>query len=223
MALTTTINDTELQRDVLNELEWKPSVNAAEVGVSVNNGVVTLTGHISSYAEKWAAEKAALRVHGVRAVANELDVKLPGTSRRTDQDIALSAVNALKANISVPDQQIKVTVENGWVTLDGEVEWRYQKSAAEDAVRYLPGVIGVTNLVQVKPRVSPTDLKSRIEEALKRRAELDAKHITVEVDGGKVTLRGTVHSWAEREAAETEAWSAPGVSSVMNLIEVEPV
>ena len=167
--------DSELQRDVLDELKWEPSVDAAHLGVAVKDGIVTLTGHVASYVQKYAVERAAKRVFGVRAVANELDVKLPGSRRRTDEDIAAAAVNALKSNLSIPSNRIKVIVSDGLVKLEGEVEWQFQKDAAARAVRYLPGVIGVTNLIIVMPRVAPSEIKAKIEDALKRSAETNAQ------------------------------------------------
>jgi osmotically-inducible protein OsmY len=211
----------QLQRDVQDELKWEPSLDEAGIGVSVHDGVVTLNGHVLSYSERTAAEKAAKRVFGVHAVANDLVVKLPGGRERDDTDIAEAALRALRWHTSIPEEQIKVVVSNGWVTVEGEVEWFYQKQAAYDAVRHLTGVKGVSNNIDIKPRVNAVQVKDKIEQALRRSAEVDAKRITVEVHEGRVILRGTVRSWAEREDAESAAWAAPGVSDVESHVKVE--
>jgi osmotically-inducible protein OsmY len=224
-AAAMTRNDEQIQREVLEELKWDARVQPNEVGVTVKDGVVTLTGWVDSFAKKWAAERAAHRVRGVVAVANDIEVRLPSAAERNDADIAAAATRALEWDALVPIEKIEVTVSKGWVTVRGEVEWEFQRRAAERAVRRLSGVRGVTNLVTVRPRVQPsaTELRRKIEEALIRSVETDAEKLSVDVDGGKVILKGTVHSWMEREEAERVAWSAPGVTSVDNRITIAPV
>lgn len=212
--------DAQLREDIQSELAWDPSFDAANIGVIVKDGVVTVTGHLASFAEKYAVECAVQRVHGVKAVAVEIAVKLPFDNERTDADIATAAERALEWNVLVPDNKIHPMVEKGWLTLNGEVDWEYQRRAAEGAVRNLLGVRGVSNLVKVTPKVRPADVEKKIHDALARQAEREAKHVAVAVNGSQVTLRGKVHSWAERNAVQGAAWAAPGVSLVVNDLAV---
>ena len=212
----------ELETKVLDELEWEPRVRAADIGVAVNDGVVTLTGFADSYAEKLASEEAVKRVADVRGIANEVVVRLPAFRERTDTDIARAAVNGLEWDVFVPHNSVKVTVENSWVTLDGEVERQFQKHAAENAVCRLAGVKGVRNLISIKPQASAMQIHADIERALKRSAEVDAQSIVVETRlGGKVILRGSVRSFVEQQEAERVAWDAPGITDVDNQILIE--
>jgi len=221
MAVTTeTRTDAQIHSDVLAELKWEPRVRPNEIGVAVKNGVVTLTGWVDSYVKKWAAEDAAHRIRGVKAVANDIEVRLSTSAERTDADLAAAVVRALEWDAFVSADKLDVTVSKGWVTLKGEVEWQYQKQEVERVIRRLAGVVGVTNLITVKPRITASELKEKIEKALVRSAETDANRITVDVDGDAVILKGTVRSWAERQAAERAAWAAPGVASVDNRITI---
>jgi osmotically-inducible protein OsmY len=211
-----------LQRNVLDELDWDPTVNAAQIGVTVEDGIITLTGTVDSYADKIAAERATKRVLGVQGIANDLHVKLPQHTQRSDTDIVKAVLNALEWDIRIPRDRITVTVKDAWVTLEGEVEWNFERDEAVRVVRPLKGVVGVSNLITVKPRVKSVDVRAKITEALKRNAEVDAQKVVVAVDGSKVTLSGTVRSFAERDDAEHAAWAAQGVAKVQNLIDVEP-
>jgi osmotically-inducible protein OsmY len=214
--------DTELQQDVMNELKWEPTIKAAEIGVAVKDGVVTLSGYVDSYVKKLAAERAAARVFGVRAVVEEIEVRLPGSLKRSDEDVAGAVANVLEWNVLVPHDRVKVQVQDGLVTLSGEVDWGYQKFAAEEAVRYLMGVVWFNNQITVKPPVKPMDTKDKIESAFRRNAMLDARRITVETRGSCVILSGSVRSWGERAEAQWAAWAAPGVSEVENNIIISP-
>ena len=215
------MSDTQLRKDILDELDYEPSVKATNIGVAVENDVVTLTGHVSSYAEKIAAEQAVRRVKGVRAIAQEIEVRFPSDKKTGDDEIAKRALDILRWSL-VPSDAVKLTVQNGLIRLSGEVEWQYQKRSAEDTVRKLSGIVGVINDIKIKPLVSVPDVKQKIEDALKRSAEVEARAIRVTVrDGGNIVLEGKVHDWLERDAVENAAWSAPGVTTVQDLLSFE--
>jgi osmotically-inducible protein OsmY len=212
--------DEQIQKDVMEQLKFEPNTSSASIGVSVDSGIVTLSGYVNNYIQKWEAENAARKVAGVKAVVEDLKVKLLGGEERTDEAIARAALNALEWNASVPDGRIKLLVRDGWVTITGNVDWQYQRDAAFDAVSSLKGVVGVSNELAVRPKVKPGDIKSKIESAMQRHALLDSKRIKVSSEGDKVVLSGTVHSWQEKQEAQWAAWSAPGVCDVDNRISV---
>jgi osmotically-inducible protein OsmY len=215
-------SDSEIERDVKEELQWDPDLDATDIAVAVKNGVVTLAGFVKSYTDKYEAEAAAKRVAGVAAVANDLEVRMPSVDERPDPEIARDAVAAIKSQLPISSEHIKLVVKGGWVTLEGQVEWQYQKNAAENAVRRIKGVKGVSNLIVLKPRAQPAEIKNKILDAFRRNAELDANRIQIETNGSEVILKGTVRSWIEREEAERVAWSAPGVTKVEDRIVVSP-
>lgn len=212
----------DLKEEVLNALDWEPSIDAGEIDVAVEENIVTLRGRVGSYAQKRAAERVTLGVYGVKGVANDLEVVLAPVYERTDTDIAQAALEALKWNAVVPRDRVTVTVSNGWVTLNGALDWQYQKDAADRTVSNLAGVTSVTNDIVIQRRVSTTDVQSKIEEAFRRSAEIDARRINVSAQNGQVTLTGNVHSWTERQEATRAAWAAPGVTQVTDRLTVVP-
>ncbi len=214
------MQDKTLRQDIIDELDFEPSIDAAHIGVAVDNGVVTLTGHVSTYAEKMKIESVVMRVKGVKGIAEEIEVRIAGANRTADDEIAKRALNMLKWTNAIPADAVKVKVQDGWVTLSGSLEWQYQKRAASESVENLSGVTGVSNKIEIKPRATVSDVKRRIEEALKRDAELDASSIRVNVQDSKVTLEGKVNAWSDRQIAERAAWSAPGVAFVDDRITV---
>lgn len=212
--------DLQLREDILDELMWEPMLRPSEIGVTVKDGIVTLSGYVSDYSKKLAAEKVVKRVKGVKAVAEDIEVRLPYGAQKNDEEIAEEIVNALKWNIDVPNDTVSVKVENGWVTLEGELEWQYQRDAAKNAVKNLLGVNGVINLIKLKPAVNSHIIKSNIRKALERNADLEADKITVDALDSTVTIKGKVHSWTEKEEAERAIWATPGVVEVINQLEI---
>jgi osmotically-inducible protein OsmY len=215
-------SDSEIKRDVEEELKWNPAIDPTDIGVAVKNGVVALTGFVRTYSQKLEAERAAKRVAGVVGVANDIEVRLGSGNERPDPELARDAVAAIKSWLPASYEHIKVVVKNGWVTLEGNVEWNYQRDYAERAVRNLRSVKGVSNFIELKPRATPSEIKQKIEEAFRRSAEIDANRVTVETFGSEVVLKGTVRSWAERQEAERAAYAAPGVTKVDNRIVISP-
>jgi osmotically-inducible protein OsmY len=215
------VGDLELRQDVLDELEFEPSVNAAHIGVAANRGIVTLTGFVTTYAEKAAAERAAGRVKGVKAIAEEIEVRLPSDTKRADDEIAARAVDILKWQGGLPADRLRVKIEKGIVTLTGDVDWQYQKANAEDVVHKLSGVIDVVNQIRVTAPVRTSDIKEKIQKALQRSAAVEASRIIVQTEGGRVILSGKVRAWYERDVAERAAWSAPGVTEVQDHLTIE--
>jgi osmotically-inducible protein OsmY len=212
--------DSDIKQDLESELKWDPDVNATDVGVTVKNGVVSLTGFVPYYMDKYEAEKAAKRIRGVAAIANDIEVRPPSDYQKTDPELARAAIDAIAIELPSSHDKVKVLAKDGWITLEGEAEWQYQRSRAEAAAHKLRGVKGVINRMTLKPRVVATEIKSKIEDAFKRSAEVDAQHVSVVANGGEVTLAGNVHSWSEKQEAERTAWRAPGVIKVDNHIHI---
>jgi osmotically-inducible protein OsmY len=218
--MTTTRSNKGLRTRVLDELDWEPSIDSADIGIAVKDGVVTLSGHVPTYAQKRTAERTVIRLSGVKGVANEIDVHLPSEHKRSDANLAQAAIQAIERNIQIPADSVKVKVDSAWITLEGVVHWDYQRRRAERAVRYLMGVRGVNNLLRVKERATPGDLRARIKRALERRIDEEAKRVSVSVDGDTVTLTGTVPSWTDRDDIENAVWAAPGIAKVENKLKV---